>query len=137
MLAPEPYTSPQPVVVHEYVYDTTACTMQGSIFTGNSAPTSQGGALAVEGNSTAQVKNCTFTSNAAQRGAAIFVRTSNVTVVDSNFTMNVARSAGKAASSKANLTKLGSRTVTVSWSDHVAVLHCVMSKPKAMLGPSL
>ena len=71
--------------------------LQGSNFTGNSAPTSQGGALAVEGNSTAQVKNCTFTSNAAQRGAAIFVRTSTVTVVDSNFTMNVARSAGKAA----------------------------------------
>lgn len=73
--------------------------MQGSNFTDNHAPTSQGGAISVTDNSTAQVTNCTFYGNGAQRGAAVYAANSSLTVVDSIFIANTARSGGKALTS--------------------------------------
>lgn len=68
--------------------------LQGSNFTGNSAANSQGGGLVVSGNSTSVLSNSTFQSNAAARGAGIYIANSSLTVQDSNFTFNAAGSAG-------------------------------------------
>ena len=88
--------------------------LQGSNFTDNHAPTSQGlgGALSVTDNSTAQVTNCTFNSNRAERGAAIYAANSSLIVADSNFTANTARSAGDAPTWAPNLPALSPST---SW----------------------
>lgn len=69
--------------------------LQGSNFTGNSASNSQGGALVVSSNSTSEISSGTFNSNVAARGAGIYVVNSSVTVADTNFTYNAARSAGQ------------------------------------------
>ncbi len=68
--------------------------IQGSNFTGNSAANSQGGALAVSGNSTSILSSSTFQSNFAARGAGIYIVSSSLTVEATNFTFNAARSAG-------------------------------------------
>jgi len=68
--------------------------IQGSNFTDNSAANSQGGALVVSGNSTSILSSSTFQSNAAARGAGIYIVNSSLTVQHTNFTFNAARSAG-------------------------------------------
>jgi len=68
--------------------------IQGNNFTGNSAANSQGGALAVSGNSTSILSSSTFQSNFAARGAGIYIVSSSLTVEATNFTFNAARSAG-------------------------------------------
>ncbi len=70
--------------------------LQGSNFTGNSAGNSQGGALMASGNSISILSSSTFQSNAAARGAGIYIVNSSLTVEATNFTFNAARSAGAA-----------------------------------------
>ncbi len=77
--------------------------LQGSNFTGNSAANSQGGALAVSGNSTSILSSSTFQSNFAARGAGIYIVSSSLTVEATNFTFNAARSAGGVLLHTANL----------------------------------
>ena len=64
-----------------------------TIYSHNKAVTS-GGALYVESTTDAHLQNCLFTYNSAYKGGSLSVVNSNIRIITSNFTKNIANNGG-------------------------------------------